>query len=145
MPDDLSVQIIGGVPTIDDGATVHSFADPAALRRFLHVWRVLRAQFPAAVFALNDDATIQTWSGPDAQPTPTQIAAAVTAYRAAEDQRATDTAALRTHILTLAQSAVGQSIDTLTAGQVRALVACLIYKAGAIDTAGVVRPLGAWL
>lgn len=78
-------------------------------------------------------------------PTPEQIASAIAARDAAEQQARADALALRQRIVTLAQSAVGQSIDTLTAAQVRALVACLLYKAGAIDKAGVVQPLGAWL
>lgn len=78
-------------------------------------------------------------------PTPAESAAAVTALDAAAQQTAADASALRQRILTVAQSSVGQSIDTLTAGQVRALVACLLYKASAIDKAGTVQPLGKWL
>jgi hypothetical protein len=47
--------------------------------------------------------------------------------------------------VTLAQSAVGVSIDALTAGQRNALIACMLYKAGGIDKDGVVRPLNTWL
>jgi hypothetical protein len=78
-------------------------------------------------------------------PTPEQIAAAIAAREAAEQQRKLDAVALRQRVLTVAQGAVGKSIDTLTAGEVRALVACLLYRANAIDTAGVVQPLGIWL
>jgi hypothetical protein len=78
-------------------------------------------------------------------PTPEEIAAAIAARAAAEQQARADAAALRQRIFTVAQSAVGQSIDALTAAQVRALVACLLYRAGAIDKAGTVQPLGEWL
>lgn len=64
---------------------------------------------------------------------------------AAIAQAAADAAALRTRILNLAQSAVGVSIDLLTAGQRNALIACLLYENGAIDKDGVVKPLGQWL
>jgi len=45
----------------------------------------------------------------------------------------------------LAQSAVGVNIQNLTAAQVRALLACLLWQAGAIMKDGIVRPLGEWL
>lgn len=78
-------------------------------------------------------------------PTQAEIDAAIASRQAAEQQAKTDAIALRQKILTVAQSAVGQSIDVLTAAQVRALVACLLYRAGALDKAGIVQPLGEWL
>jgi len=78
-------------------------------------------------------------------PTEAEIAAAIAAREAAALQAIQDAAALRQKILTVAGSAVGQSIDTLTAGQVRALVACLLYKNGALDKSGIVQPLKEWL
>jgi hypothetical protein len=81
-----------------------------------------------------DGATVR--SAPEAE-APALIAAAE-AERTAQQQ-------LRQRIVTLAQSAVGVSIDVLTAAQRNALIACLLYKEGAITTAGVVRPLGEWL
>lgn len=45
----------------------------------------------------------------------------------------------------LAQGAVGIAIQDLTAAQVRALVACLLYNAGAINESGVVQPLDTWI
>jgi hypothetical protein len=78
-------------------------------------------------------------------PTPSERAAGRAARLAAENARAADAAALRQKVMTVALSAVGQSIDTLTAQQVRALIAVLLYKAGALDAAGVVQPLAAWL
>ena len=52
---------------------------------------------------------------------------------------------LREAIKTTAQSAVGVTYDQLTAAQVRALAAILLYKAGALDTNGTVRPLSEWV
>lgn len=144
MLSDLSVVIQNGTPTINDGTTVHAFADPAALRLFIHTWRVLHQQFPSVEFALNDDATIASWGGPDAQPTPAQIAALITAFRSAETQAAADAQTLRTKVSTLAQSAVGVQLDQLTAAQVRALIAFVLYKQGAIDKTGAIKPLDTW-
>lgn len=141
---DIAVVEHEGSAALDDGATIHTFTDPDALRRFIHVWRVLRQQFPAVEFALNDDASIASWSGTAPQPTPAQIAAGVTALRAAELQQAADTTALRTRVWALAQSAVGVQLDQLSAPQVRALIAVLLHKQGAIDTNGAIRPLADW-
>lgn len=64
---------------------------------------------------------------------------------AAHDQERADAAALRQRVRTLAQSAVGVAIDQLTAGQVRALFAILLYREGALDKNGIVRPLIEWV
>lgn len=56
-----------------------------------------------------------------------------------------DALALRARVLALAQSAVGTRVDDLLAGQVKALVAILLWQAGAIDNAGVVLPLAQWV
>lgn len=56
---------------------------------------------------------------------------------------ATDT--LREQIKTVAQSAVGVAYDQLTAAQVRALVAILLWKQGALNNDGTVKPLGQWV
>lgn len=86
------------------------------------------------------------WQGPlPTDPTQAEINAAIQARASARQQQQQDATALRQRILTTAQSAVGVSIDNLTAGQVRALVATLLYRAGAIDKNGVVQPLGEWL
>lgn len=72
-----------------------------------------------------------------------QAAALITAV--VDAQAATDRTTTRNAVLTAAGSAVGIGIGSLTAAQVRGLVACLLFKAGAIDKAGVVQPLNAWL
>jgi hypothetical protein len=119
------------------------------------LWKALRYLFPSAdprhdyeIVAVGDGApAIGLWNeallGP--QPSEQQIADAIAAYDAREQQRARDAAQLRSKVLTTAQSAAGVRIDDLTAAQVRALLACLLYQAGALDTAGVVQPLAAWL
>lgn len=56
-----------------------------------------------------------------------------------------DAAALRQKVLALAGSAVGVRVDDLLTGQVKALVAILLWQAGAIDNAGVVLPLAQWI
>ncbi len=78
-------------------------------------------------------------------PTPEEIAAAITARAAAEQQATADALALRTRVRTLAQSAVGIQIDALSGPQVRALIAILIHKQGAIDASGAIRPLNDWV
>jgi len=142
---DIGVVAHEGSATLDDGTALHTFTDPDALRLFIHTWRVLRAQFPAVEFALNDDATIASWSGPATQPTPAQIAAGVAAYRAAEAQQVMDADALRTQIVTIAQSAVGVLVTNLDGAQVRALLIVLLRKNDALDKALKVRPLNEWV
>jgi hypothetical protein len=105
----------------------------------LHVLYVERGQVRSML--------LSDWTGtrpPDYDPAE-DLTAAIAAHQAREVQQRADAAALRMRILTTAHSAVGQPIDTLTAVQVRALLVCLLHRAGAIDTSGVVRPLGEWL
>lgn len=86
------------------------------------------------------------WPPPlPSDPTPQQSAAARALIVAAQTQAVSDAAALRARVLTLAQSAVGVQIDALTAAQIRALVALLLYKQGAIDKTGAVVALANWL
>lgn len=86
------------------------------------------------------------WPPPlPSDPTPEQSTAAIAARQQAEQQAQQDAAALRQQILTLSQSAVGARVDQLTAGQVRALIAILLHKEGALDKSGVVRAPGEWV
>lgn len=55
--------------------------------------------------------------------------------------RATTLAGVRT----VAQSAVGVAYGDLTAGQVKALLACLLFRVGAFNADGTVRPLSEWV
>jgi hypothetical protein len=141
MLDALSVQMRDGVATLDDGTTVHTFADPGALRLFVRTWRAIRKRYPTVAFVLNDDATVLEWHQPGPRPDFVQIVADDDAAAAQEAQAE---AALRTRVRALAQSAVGVQIDQLSAPQVRALIAILLYKQGAIDKNGATRPLVDW-
>jgi len=53
--------------------------------------------------------------------------------------------ALYNSIKTTAQSAVGVSVGSLTATQVRALFAITLFKEGALDSLLKVKPLGQWV
>lgn len=55
------------------------------------------------------------------------------------------TNAVRSTIISTAQSAVGVRVDQLTAAQVRSLVAILFHREGAIDSALKVKPLLQWV
>lgn len=81
-----------------------------------------------------DGATVR--SAPEAQ------APALIAALEAERQAALQ---LRQQIIGLAQSAVGVSLNALTAAQRNALIACLLWKAGGVAPDMTVRPLGQWL
>ena len=110
--------------TADDGSEHVLYLDGATLRS------MLAADWPPPL---------------PTDPTQAEIDAAIAARAAARQQAKLDAAALQQKIVTVAQSAVGQSIDTLTAAQVRALVAVLLYRAGALDKTGVVQPLRTWV
>lgn len=103
------------------------------------------------VLFLNTSGIVQSmlasaWPPPlPNDPTPQQSTAARALIVAAQAQTVSDAAALRARVLTLAQSAVGVQIDALTAAQIRALVALLLYKQGAIDKTGAIVALANWL
>ena len=78
-------------------------------------------------------------------PTPEESAAAIAQREAAQQQASADAAALRQQIITLAQSAVGVRLADLTVGQRNALIAVLLWKEGALDRTGTVRPLAEWM
>lgn len=56
-----------------------------------------------------------------------------------------DEALIRSVVIPLAQTAVGVALLALTPNQQRALLACLLYKVGALDPTGKVLPLANWL
>ena len=118
----------------------------------MQLWKALAYLYPNAqplrdytIVERDGVQTIAQWNLPQPQPTDAELQAAETAYDAAQAQRQADSAALRQQVVTLAQSAVGLPINTLTAAQVRALVAVLLWKAGALDKNGNVNPLGSWM
>lgn len=78
-------------------------------------------------------------------PTEAEVAAAILAREQAVQQAQQAATALRQRIIQTAQSAVGVQFDQLTNIQLRALVAILLWKNGAIDNTGVVRPLAEWV
>jgi XkdW protein len=111
----------------------------------------LKQLFPAADplrdYVVQDDGVgvyIAAWRLPDPQPTPAQLQAASDAYDVTLAQAASDASALRTQVVNVAQSAVGVLLTNLTAAQVRALLAVLLWKGGALDKDGKVRPLNEW-
>jgi len=102
---------------------------------------------PTRDYVVQDDGDgprIAAWNLPDPQPTLAQLQAASDAYDAIAAQAASEAQALRTQVVSVAQSAVGVVITSLTAAQVRALLAVLLWKNGALDTDGKVRPLAEW-
>lgn len=52
---------------------------------------------------------------------------------------------VRSRILTLCQSAVGVQLQDLTAAQVKALLAAILWLHGVVDAQGKVRPLASWI
>lgn len=112
----------------------------------------LKWLFPAGQagtdWTLQDDGAgpfIASWNRAEPQPNDAQIDAAIAAAKAAAQQAETDAVALKQAVQNLAQSAVGVVIDQLTAAQRNALIACLLWKAGAIDKDMKIRPLAQWL
>lgn len=123
-----------------------------------NTWKALRHLYPTARagspsrpgdYELHADAegntSIATWSLPGDPPTEEEIDAAIAAYDAAETQRAQEAATLRQQVVTVAGSAVGVVLTDLTAPQVKALLAVLLHKAGALDKDGKVRVLSEWV
>lgn len=128
---------------IEDGTHTYAFADPDAARLFSETWQAIRVTYPDALFQLAVDAlSFVTWDGAQAAPDPV---ATRTVWLAAQQQTATDSAGLRSRVVQAAQSAIGVRVDDLLAGQVRALLAIVLWQAGALDKDGKVKPLGDWV
>jgi hypothetical protein len=90
-------------------------------------------------------ADIGEWRTPAIpKPTEAQVYAEWDAYLAEKTANETADTTLRNQIVSLAQSAVGVSIDALTANQRNALIAIMLYKAGALTNTGLVKPLNQW-
>jgi hypothetical protein len=120
--DGLSRQAAG-----DDGNTYVLYWDPPHVRSLTSAeWLAQRGPLPS-------------------DPTQAEIDAGVAARVAAAQQAAQDAAALRSKVLQVAQSAVGVAADQLTNVQLRALFMVVLWKAGALDKNGVVRPLSEWV
>jgi hypothetical protein len=119
-----------------------------------HLWKALAHLYPDADprrdYEIRDDADgrgphIAAWRLPGEPPTEAQIAAAITAYDAAVTVRDADARQLRQRVRTLAGGAAGKLITDLTAAEVRALLAVLLWQAGALTPDGAVRPLDEWV
>lgn len=61
------------------------------------------------------------------------------------DSDPTEDQKIRSMIVQTATSAVGVKLTDLTLAQIKALIACMLYKAGGVDETGTVRPLREWL
>lgn len=85
------------------------------------------------------------WPDGLAVPSDAAIVQAIADLQAARQQAAVDTAALRQQVRATAQSAVGVRVDLLSAGQVRALFALVLFREGALDRTGAIRPLAQWV
>jgi hypothetical protein len=79
------------------------------------------------------------------QPTPEEQATIDAVLAAHDPQGLTEAEELREAIKDLAQSAVGELLVDLTAAQIKALLACLLWKAGGVEDTMQVAPLGDWL
>lgn len=108
---------------------------------------------PKATIELTQDGTrgggpyLSVYVEPDGLPEPTEaeILAMIVTLEAEAEAARVAAAQLRQQVRTTAQGAVGIRYDLLTAAQVRALVAILLWKEGALDNAGLVRPLSEWV
>lgn len=66
-------------------------------------------------------------------------------YVTEKAQKETADNALKDRIIVLAQSAVGIQMDQLTQAQIRALMAIVLWKAGAVAEDGSINPLADWV
>jgi hypothetical protein len=100
---------------------------------------------PAGEYRLNDtkDAILE-WRGPGKEPTHAELQAAWAAIAQEEQATASADTTLRNSVLATAQGAVGKALASLTAGERNALVAILLWQAGAIKADGTIRPLAEW-
>jgi GAF domain-containing protein len=108
--------------------------------------------FPDAIaeidFQLQDDGEgpyIAAWNLPDPQPDEATLAQAAADYLAAAIAAEQARQQLRDQIKTLAQSAVGETLDNLTQAQLKSLVAILLWKAGAVANDLTINPLSDWV
>lgn len=109
--------------------------------------------FPDAVpgedFIVIKDATgnesITHWGIVGPQPDIPALQAAAAAYDQAKTDAENAANTLRQQVRDLAISAVGVALNDLTAGQRNALLAILLWKAGAIGPEMTVNPLAEWV
>ena len=120
--------------------TIDKPVNMARLARELHdagYSRLIYSIPPDTVQVLHDD----TQSALDIY-----AAHTLTAEEQAQEDIKTQALAARQTILNTAQSAVGVQLTALTAAQVRALMACMLYAAGGVDAQTLtVKPLSEWM
>lgn len=85
-------------------------------------------------------ALVRTWRDPRPLPTLQALEAAWQEVLAARDAAAT----LKAAILTTARGAEGKLLNALSAAEVRALMAILLWKAGGVAENATVKPLESW-
>lgn len=120
----------------------------------MELWKALAYLFPDADplhdYILRDDGDgkgpyISEWQLSQPKPTSEQIVSAIAAFDNQQSQRGQEAQRLRQQVVTTAQSVVGFAVGSLSAAQVRALLAVLLHKEGALDKDGKVRPLVEWV
>lgn len=103
----------------------------------------------AAAYVDAGDVTYQAWLGAGNLPTVIDSEASLMDVLAAQYPAgllsSSPQGQLRTAIVSTAQTAVGVTLNNLTAAQVKALLAILLYKAGGVNNDGTVRPLSQWV
>lgn len=117
----------------------------------MSLYDALKRLAPGVAFTLTQDGThdnvpyISAW--PEDVPMPTQAEIDAMLLTLEQERQAAQTEAqqLRQRVVNLAQSAVGIAVNDLTAPQVRALLALLLRKEGALDKTGTIRPLQDWV
>jgi len=100
---------------------------------------------PERVTGLGDSITIVVPDGADVA----AVQAVVDAHNpaaldAAAQLQATQQASARAKAVAVATTAVGVNIAALTPAQALALIAVLLYKEGALNADGTVKPLSLW-
>jgi hypothetical protein len=100
---------------------------------------------PQATYLLTDsNATswndILEWYGPGPKPTPEQLEAAWQIVLAERAEAKT----VRDAVMETAKGAVGKGLGALTAGERNALLAVVLFRLGAVDRSGKIRPIREW-
>lgn len=146
-PNRLSVlhdQLLTAFPALADTLHVESAAGVRRVKATepLPDGATLDPNDPAYMLLPAEPADTIHLAWPDASGvTITQVDAVVTAH---DPNAPTEGEQLRQQIVTLAQSAVGVSLDALTAAQRNALIAVLLWQAGGVTPQMTVRALGQW-
>lgn len=90
--------------------------------------------------AANDFTRVVWRDAVQIEPTEAEYAAEQVVVDGEETTKTATRAAIRARVL----SAVGQALSALTAAEFRAVVEELLFRAGALDRNGVIRPVDDW-